>query len=64
MCFLNTSLHAAPFQNGDFEQISALWSSEGVGYDRLNDSEQDLTGWTIEILSGSTLEWISYTAAP
>ena len=50
---------AAPFQNGSFENNSALWNNDTTtGIDNLNASEQDLTGWTIEILSGSALEWI------
>jgi hypothetical protein len=59
MCimFCVTYTHAAPFQNGSFENNSALWNDEG-NLDGLNASEQDLTGWTIEILAGSHLEWL------
>ncbi|MFT6212245.1 MAG: hypothetical protein ACJARD_000364, partial [Alphaproteobacteria bacterium] len=48
-----TTSHAAPFQNGSFENNSALWQNNHGGYlDILPSYEQDLTGWTIEHLSG------------
>jgi hypothetical protein len=58
MMFCVTYTHAAPFQNGSFENNSALWDNNIAGVvDNLNASEQDLTGWTIEILAGGHLEW-------
>lgn len=45
---------AAAFQNGGFEANSAAFTDEnGYGYDFLTAAEQDFTGWTIQILSGT-----------
>ncbi|MFT6072387.1 MAG: hypothetical protein ACJAXL_000924, partial [Alphaproteobacteria bacterium] len=55
-----TTSHAAPFQNGSFENNSALWENEGGGNpnDHLPDSEQDLTGWLITNLNNNNyLQW-------
>jgi hypothetical protein len=48
-----TTSHAAPFQNGSFEDDSALWQDNDRGFaDILSQAEQDLTGWTIEHVAG------------
>ncbi|MFT6263624.1 MAG: hypothetical protein ACJAQ0_001494, partial [Dasania sp.] len=56
-----TTSHAAPFQNGSFENNSALWQNNFGGYaDSLPSNEQDLTGWTIEYVGGlrNAIHWV------
>ncbi|MFT6072960.1 MAG: hypothetical protein ACJAXL_001511, partial [Alphaproteobacteria bacterium] len=52
-----TTSHAAPFQNGSFEDDSTLWDDEhgssNLNFDNISPVEQDLTGWTIEQVAGS-----------
>ncbi|MFT6213320.1 MAG: hypothetical protein ACJARD_001455, partial [Alphaproteobacteria bacterium] len=59
-----TTSHAAPFQNGSFEQDSTLWvdgsGSASYDFDLLPPSEQDLTGWTIEHVAGANTDIIWY----
>ncbi|MFT6071636.1 MAG: hypothetical protein ACJAXL_000163, partial [Alphaproteobacteria bacterium] len=61
-----TTSHAAPFQNGSFEEDSALWvddyGSTTYDYDELFINEQDLTGWTIQHLAGSSNQLIFWSS--
>ena len=52
-----TTVYSAEFQNGSFEEDDTLWTNELSNIDFLNASEQDLTGWTIEILAGDKIDW-------